>query len=430
MGALARLPARLSTVLGRRSLVGALVPRLAPVIYAGVRLRRVCARPEPVVAIVGSFGKTTTTRAIRAVLGLPTDVQPANLVVFAGWHLLTHGRRGRPAVIEAGIERPGQMAPAAAALRPDIVVVTAVGHEHLTSFHTLEAIRAEKGQMVRAMRPDGTVFLNGDDPHVLWMRSLAPGRVVTFGFGEACDVRAGTPRLDWPHGTVVDVTYGGTTSTIRLRLIGRHFVYPALAALAVGASCGVDRARAIERLAQLPSAAGRLQPLTLRSGAVVLCDDVKSSWETMIAALDLLAEIPARRRIVLVGDITEPPPPHRSHYRQLGARVASIADRLIVVGDQFRAYRTGAREAGMPEVAMVDAGPSILRAIDALPADLGPGDVVLLKGRLIQRFERITLHLAGRPVGCRLVSCRAVMTSCGRCPMLERGWPDGRERYP
>lgn len=421
------LPALLTTPLGRRAVAGAMVPRLAPVIHlAAATRRRLDLRRAPVVAVVGSYGKTTTCRAIRAALGLPTEPPPGNGAAFASLRLLTRRPGSSPLVLEAGVERPRQMAAAASTLRPDVVVVTSIGSEHHRSFGTLEATRREKVEMVRAQRPGGTTILNGDDPHVLWMRDSAPGHVVTFGFDESCDLRADPPSLDWPEGMTFGLTRGRQLQEVRVRLVGRQMVYPVLAAVAVAACVGAPLPAALERLTRLPPTPGRLQPVPTRTGAVVLRDDFKSSWETMIAALELLAELPARRRIVVFGGITEPPSPQRQHYRELGQRVAAIADRLIVVGQQFRAYRSGAREGGLDDARILDAGSSLDKALKLLPDDLGPGDVVLLKGRRTQRLERLSLRLCERTVGCRLTSCTAVMTECATCPMLESGWGNRR----
>ena len=87
------------------------------------------------------------------------------------------------------------------AARPDVAVITAVGSEHHRSLGTLEVTRAEKSWMVQALPAAGVAVLNGDDPNVMWMRQKTRARVVTFGFGAACDVRADDVRLDWPRGT-------------------------------------------------------------------------------------------------------------------------------------------------------------------------------------------------------------------------------------
>jgi UDP-N-acetylmuramyl pentapeptide synthase len=417
---------RLGSVLGRRALIGGAAARMAPVLYMLVRARRVFVGGAPLVAVVGSYGKTTTCRVIRAALGLAQDGPAGSAAPFAAWHRLREGRGGLATVLEAGIERPGDMVAVAAALRPEMAVVTSIGHEHLQSFVTLEGVRAEKSAMVRAVRPGGVVFLNGDDPHVSWMASVARAPVVTFGLGAGCDVRAEQVRSDWPRGMQFDLVDRGSTRTVRLPLIGMPSVYAALAAIAVARAFGIDTAIAIERLANVRPAPDRLEMCHLPSGAILLLDGFKSNWETMTTALDVMAGAPAARRIVILGGITEVPKPGHRHYRELGRRTAAFAERFIILGEQRDRYRRGARAGGLDETRIHDANGSWERAIELLPRDLGPGDVVLIKGRRVEHMERIRLRLTGREVGCRLVACRVTLTTCDTCPRLKRGWPEGQ----
>jgi UDP-N-acetylmuramyl pentapeptide synthase len=163
-----------------------------------------------------------------------------------------------------------------------------------------------------------------------------------------------------------------------------------------------------------------LQPL--ESGAVLVCDYFKSSYETIVAALDTLAEVPARRRIVVLGEVSEPPGSQGPIYRGLGERIAQIASRAIFVGHNFQRYKAGATRGGMSRRALTDVGDSVLDAVEALQNDLGPGDVVLIKGRDTQRLDRIALALSGRKVACTIPVCRLKQYRCERCAMLECGW--------
>jgi UDP-N-acetylmuramoyl-tripeptide--D-alanyl-D-alanine ligase len=199
-------------------------------------------------------------------------------------------------------------------------------------------------------------------------------------------------------------------------------VYPILAAVAVALEQGVSLDEVVPRLETLAPTPGRLQPIEHESGAVLIRDDAKSTLETIDAALDLLAQIPAARRIVVLGDVSEPPGSMGPIYRRLGERIAGIATRAIFVAEGSQRYASGARRAGMPGPALLDAGRSVARAVELVEEDLGPGDVVLIKGRDNQRLERISLALEGRTVRCELRVCPLKGVSCDRCPMLERGW--------
>jgi UDP-N-acetylmuramoyl-tripeptide--D-alanyl-D-alanine ligase len=277
--------------------------------------------------------------------------------------------------------------------------------------------------MVRALRPGGVVLVNGDDPHARWMGSQCAGRVVSFGLGPENDVWADKLELDWPAGMRLRLHVAGETRQVRTRLLGAHQVRAVLAAAGVAWVEGIDLDVALERLANLPPTPGRLSTTVLGNGAIVLRDDFKSPVETFDAALDLLAEVPARRKVVVLGNISEPPRGgQHALQRRVGARVGEIADRFITVGDG-RDFGVGARRAGLATEAITHVGSDVRKAASLLEAELEPGDVVLVKGRDTQRMERITLALQGRTIGCTLAACQVnAVHSCADCPVLERGW--------
>ncbi|MGD9508800.1 MAG: Mur ligase family protein [Geminicoccaceae bacterium] len=411
----------LSTPMGRRHLWLGARNRAWPLlrVVAGI-YRRTLARRVRIVAIVGSYGKTSTAAAVAAALDTTT---PAPGSSYAGLALrMLELRPWRThAVLETAIDGPGQMAPYGAMLRPDLVVVTTIGSEHHRSLGTLDVTQAEKGRMVEALGPGGTAILNADDPRVAAMAARCAGRVIFYGIDAEAEVRATDVALDWPRGMRLTLHVGATSREVRLRLLGRVMVYPFLAAVAAAHAEGMSLDRAIAALETLPPRRGRLQHEPLPGGAWLIRDDFKSSLETMDAALDALAEVPGRR-IVVIGSVSEPPGSQGPIYRRLGGRIAAIATRLIVVSSAFRTYAAGARAAGMPRSALVD-GHRDLRAVwENLRTELRPGDVVLVKGRGDERLDRIGLALQGRDVRCTIAFCNLRGLRCEACPKLETGW--------
>jgi UDP-N-acetylmuramyl pentapeptide synthase len=286
----------------------------------------------------------------------------------------------------------------------------------------LEITREEKACLVRALPVPGVAVLNGDDPNVRWMATQTKARVVTFGFDASNQVRAIEASHDWPRGSLLRVSIGQTTVALRVRTVGRHQMYPYLAALAVCHAEGLPLKPAIRRLEELPATPGCMEIRPLENGAFMLCDYAKSGHETIVAALDTLAEVPAVRRIVALGSVTEPPGQRDRLYRDLGERVGQLASKVVIVGHEFSKYWRGIRRTGLPRESVLEASGDILAAVRFIAEDLRPGDVVLIKGRGNQRLERIAMALEGRSVRCRLPTCHASSMRCHTCSMLERGW--------
>jgi UDP-N-acetylmuramyl pentapeptide synthase len=394
-----------------------------PLLRHVARIYRLTAvRRVHVVAVVGSLGKTTTSRAVDAALGLP--VRPGiERNAFSSIALALLGVRpwDNHAVIEVGIARKGDMKVYAKTIRPDITVVTSIASEHNRSLGDLSVARTEKSEMVRALATAGLAALNGDDPNVLWMKTASRARIVTFGFSDGNDVQATAVTLDWPHGTRFRLHLNGESREVHTHLIGRTFVYPILAAVAVGLAEGFSIDAVLAALEHLPPTPERLEPVSLTNGAFLLRDEFKSTLETIDAALDTLAQIPARRKIVVLGDVSEPPGSQGPIYRRLGNRVAGIATQAIFVCSKRNCerYSAGAGVA-LRRDAVTKAGRDLKKALGAIPPDLGEGDVVLIKGRDTQRLERISLALMGRNVQCNIPSCNVVDSiRCDGCRMLK-----------
>src|SRR5262249_26493523 len=136
-------------------------------------------------------------------------------------------------VAEVGARYPGSVARIARLLRPDVAVVTRVGLDHYRVFRTLEGVAAEKGALVAGLAPGGGAGLNADDPHVLAMSALAPGRVVTFGEAAGATLRAEGVSSSWPEPLAFTLHVDGRALPVRTRLHGRHTAVSVLAALGV-----------------------------------------------------------------------------------------------------------------------------------------------------------------------------------------------------
>ena len=279
--------------------------------------------------------------------------------------------------------------------------------------------------MVRALPPSGVAVLNGDDPNVM----LDGGTDAARGSSPSASARTATCARP----TTVSTGRAGSASgcgrsarnpTWQVRFLGRHLVYRDAGGHRRGATRG---RRARRRAGQAARSCSRRRGGCSRSRcptASSCCATISSrALETMHAALDVLAAIPARRRIVVFGDVAEPPSSQHALYRELGR--AGRGDRGAPGRRGPRtssATARGARRGGMPRERIHDGGRTPRSAAAIVATLLQPGDVVLIKGRGTQMLDRVRLILEGR----RSAATSATAASAGRtasgCPMLESGW--------
>jgi UDP-N-acetylmuramoyl-tripeptide--D-alanyl-D-alanine ligase len=233
-------------------------------------------------------------------------------------------------------------------------------------------------------------------------------------------VRASAIRLDWPHGQRFVLHAAGRSQTVQTRLIGRHFIYAVLAAVGAGLAAGRRLDDVLAGLTALLPTRGRLQPVPLPNGATLLRDEFKATPQTVEAALDVLSEIPAARRFVILGELDNLPSlPPEPHYVAVGRRVAQVADVVLVVGQRCDDYRRGLRAAGSDDARLWPCA-DVAAATTRLRRALRRGDVALLKGTDDDALTRIALALQGRAVRCAVRRCDLHDLFCDDCPLLAR----------
>lgn len=389
--------------------------------------RRLVIPKTRVIAVTGSFGKTTTVSMAAAILKGRILGERVNIASFLALGLMSVGPWCKYAIAEAGICKiRNNMALQGEMLRPDVAVVTCIGSEHNTTYKTLEEIRDEKAHLVNSLKANGVAILNGDDQHQSSLAASAPGQVITFGFGAHNHIRAEQLKMKWPHGTSFLLAAGDQRINTRVALFGPNPIYNALAAAAVAHNEGISLQRIASRLETLSPIEARMQPVMLPNGVWLLRDDFKSTEETIDSALDAFANIPAKRRWAVVGNISELQGKINASYRDLGFRVAKTASHILFIGRYFEKFKGGAKKSSHETGMLINCHHSILRAVSILQEKLRPGDVVLLKGRGSQHLGRIALALLGRKVKCDMHYCQASALFCKRCPLLATGLKGGR----
>jgi UDP-N-acetylmuramoyl-tripeptide--D-alanyl-D-alanine ligase len=347
-----------------------------------------------VIAVTGSVGKTTCKELTASVLGWKyrTLKSQGNLNTEIGipLTLLRLTEEHERAVLEFGMYARGDIALLSKIARPATGVITNVGPVHLERLGSLGAITAAKAELVEALPPQGMAVLNGDDARTGALASRTEARVLYYGLSPQCDVHAGDVVGHNLDGIEFKLTAKSGAVQIRLPLPGKHYVYPALAAAAVALEDGMALSEVADALAESrPELRSRILPGP--NGATILDDSYNASPASMLAALELLAELPGRR-IALLGDMLELGAAEQDGHRRVGEYAASACDLLLVVGKRARPLAEAA-EGGNAEVRCLG---SNAEAIDALRSELRQGDHVLIKASRAMAFEEVVSALTER----------------------------------
>jgi len=371
------------------------------------------------IAITGSVGKTSSKEMLAAMLATryPTVKTFANQNDYSGvprsllrvrpWH--------RFAVLEVAANGRGTMPRSAALVRPDIAVVLAVATTHRKDFRTLDRTAAEKAQLLAALRPSGTAVLNGDDRRVAAMAAGLRQRIVWFGSSPAFDYRAEHVASSWPERMSFKLHAGLQSYAVRSRLLGTHWQNSALAALAVADLCGIPLPVAISAAALVEPVTGRMQPVDLPCGAVLIRDEYGAALDTLLPALAFLEQASARRKILVFSDMSDTPMSPKRRFAWIGEQVVRCMDGVVFVGEQCERGVRAAIAAGMPSTA-AHAFQDGHQAALFLRGELRSGDLVLLKGRTRDHITRVYYGLIGA-VACRKAVCEKTII-CDLCPEL------------
>ena len=346
----------------------------------------------PVVCIGGSNGKTTTKELLAAILGqrlfaLKSEAS-FNNDVGVPTTLLGLESRHRAAVLEAGTNHPGELAPLVAMIAPRIGILTSIGREHLEFFGNLAGVVAEEGALAEALpaaAAGGVLILNGECAFRSHLVARTNARVVTAGFGPGNDWTATIRSMEWGR-TVFSVAAPDPSwsGEYALTLPGRHSVTNALLGLAAAFELGVLPGDGRDGLAAFQPATQRLR-LREAGGVRVLDDTYNANADSVTAALRTLAELPVTgRRIAVLGDMAELGPETAPAHEEVGRTAARLGiDAVFAVG--ANATLTAAAAGPGRGVALASAelaAPTILHFLE-------PGDTVVFKGSRSARLERL-----------------------------------------
>ena len=348
----------------------------------------------PVIAVAGSNGKTTVTQMIAAILGAAYGEKNrlathGNLnndigVPLMLWQL---SKQHRAAVLEVGMNHPGEIAYLAQLVQPTIAVVNNAQREHQEFMQSVEATAYENGETIAALSDDGAAVFPADDPCApIWRQLAGTRRVIDFALTAYAVVTATfQPEHD---GVQISMATPSGVIDVRLATGGVHNVRNALAAAACAIAAGIDAEAIAAGLSAWRPVAGRGVKLRIKD-CDVIDDTYNANPDSVRAAIDLLAAAPAPRVLVL-GDMGEVGVRGPEFHREVGqyARECGV-DTLLAIGSSMRetAHAFGSDAAHFDDI---DALIAVLRT------SLQAGTTVLIKGSRFMQMERVVQALSAQ----------------------------------
>ncbi|MCD0501856.1 bifunctional UDP-N-acetylmuramoyl-L-alanyl-D-glutamate--2,6-diaminopimelate ligase MurE/UDP-N-acetylmuramoyl-tripeptide--D-alanyl-D-alanine ligase MurF [Bordetella petrii] len=346
----------------------------------------------PVIGVAGSNGKTTTKEMIAAILsdwqgeaGRLATAGNFNNDIGVPLTLLRLRAQHRAAVFELGMNHPGEIAVLARLAAPSVTLITNAQREHQEFMHSVEAVAQENGAAIAALPDEGVAVFPGDDPHCgVWESQAGARRILRFGLQPGLDVYAEHVQAT-PQDTRCHVVTPAGSIDLVLPVPGMHNLRNALAAIAATLAAGAPLASTARALATFSAVAGRMQRSVLADGTVLIDDTYNANPDSVRAAVDVLAQLPGPRALVL-GDMGEVGDNGPAMHREVGeyARAHGI-EALVTLGEASRdaaaAFGNGAQAC-----ASVD---EVLAALHGVRSAS-----VLVKGSRFMRMERVVKVLS------------------------------------
>lgn len=352
----------------------------------------------PVIGVTGSNGKTTVKEMLASILQVAAGEDQFmatrgnfNNDIGVPLTVLRLHAACRAAVIELGMNHPGEIAQLAKIAQPTVGLVNNAQREHQEFMASVEAVAIENGAVIQSLPLNGTAVFPADDPFTpLWRgyaKETGRRKVITFGLTDDADVSCTWKASGF--GSEMVVRARTVTFEVALMAAGQHNVRNALAAIACALALGIKPPKIVRGLAAFQPVNGRLQRKQAVNGAQVIDDTYNANPDSVRAAIDVLAHADGPKVLVL-GDMGEVGTDGRKYHEEVGAyaRGRGIA-RLLTLGDlaQSSGSAFGARANHFTDIA------ALLQALDTI---LTPDTTVLVKGSRFMQMERVVQHLTGQ----------------------------------
>lgn len=351
----------------------------------------------PVIGVTGSNGKTTVKEMIASILSVAFGEKNylstqgnLNNEIGVPLTLFRLENAHRAAVIEMGMNHPGEIARLAEIAQPTVGLVNNAQREHQEFMESVTAVAKENGTVIQTLPNAGCAIFPGDDDYSsLWQTYADKRHTMTFGLDERAALWCHwTPQA---FGSDMHVHLNGQIIHVSLAAAGEHNVRNALAAFAASFAIGIDVDYVVRGLQAFVPVAGRLQRKSASNGALVIDDTYNANPDSVRAAIDVLATAPSPRTLIL-GDMGEVGSEGVAFHEEIGsyARTRHI-DHLFTLGALARHASLAFGSAGRH-----------FEDVDTLNNELGSTSAsasILVKGSRFMKMERVVERLTGTSVG-------------------------------
>ncbi|MYM65877.1 UDP-N-acetylmuramoyl-tripeptide--D-alanyl-D-alanine ligase [Pseudoduganella sp. FT55W] len=354
----------------------------------------------PVIGVTGSNGKTTVKEMISAILAAAHGEEGRlatrgnlNNEIGVPLTLFRMDAQQQSAVIEMGMNHPGEIGRLAAIAGANIAMVNNAQREHQEFMHTVEAVARENGSVLSALPTDGVaVFPHGDEFTCIWEELSAGRRMLRFGLTKDAEVSCTYRASDFESEMFITICESEADTRqffVRLQAAGEHNVRNALAAVACTYAAGVPLEKIKLGLDTFAPVSGRLQKKQAANGAVVIDDTYNANPDSVRAAIDVLSKAAAPRVLVL-GDMGEVGTQGREFHEEVGAYAQDKGIDTVLVTGELAAFMANAMQGA--NIRHFENFGDLLSAVDAA---VSPDATVLIKGSRFMKMERVVQHLIG-----------------------------------
>ena len=380
------------------------------------RIRRAATQPKLVIGVTGSVGKGAVTRLVGRILesdGSTYCAVGGNTYGAIRRRFLKSPSRAVYWVQEISGHEPGEVARSAQFVQPQIGVLTCIGQDHVKNFESPEALAMGKGDLFAALPSTGTAVVNADDPAALDQSLRAPCRVLTFGYSEDADLRIGSVSGGFPAPLSVRLMYGGHQTEIATQFFGERWAIHLAAAVATGISAGYTLEQAASRLLCAQPDLYRDSVHAFDDGTTFVLDCAKASFWTIESSFKLLSTAEARKKVVVLGTLSDYRGTARKRYTEAARSALSVADELLAYGPHAQRL-----------VRLLPEFPERLRLFETyselahyLHAASGRDLLVYVKSTRGDHLERL-MHQKRGPIKCTADACGVSLRSCNTCKRL------------